>query len=147
MELIPIYQPRSWDDPEGMMRAVDDDRFYRRLSGGRKPPADERTGAYPVDITEDEDALRIEAELPGFTRDEIEVSLDEGTLTLLAERRPRGSTGTRQLSERRFTRVERSFTLPLNVDHGRAEAELLDGVLYITLPKLLPPAPKRIPIT
>jgi hypothetical protein len=48
MELIPIYQPRSWDDPEGMMRAVDDDRFYRRLSGGRKPPADERTGAYPV---------------------------------------------------------------------------------------------------
>jgi HSP20 family protein len=130
-----------------MMNAVDDDRFYEPFRGGRTAPPDERTGWYPVDITEDDDLLVIEAELPGFTRDEVEVSLDEGTLTLLAERRPSESTGTRKLSERRFTRVERTFTLPVNVDEGRAEAELRDGILYIRLPKLEGPRRGRIKVT
>jgi HSP20 family protein len=135
MLLIPIRGPELWDDPEGMMQAVDDDRFYEPLPGGRKPPPEEQTGRYPIDMWESDDAIRVEAELPGFARDEIEVSLDEGALTILAEREPGEIRGNPRLSERRFTRVERTLALPADVDESKAEAQLREGVLYLVLPK------------
>lgn len=98
---------------------------------------DSGLASYPVDIDEDEKHVYVEAELPGFSRDEINVSLETGTLTISAERkeesRPEGRT--RHLSERRYSRVQRSFSLPESVDEENVDAKLEGGVLHIVLNK------------
>jgi HSP20 family protein len=92
-------------------------------------------GDYPVDIEEDDEAITVEAEMPGFGKDEIEVRLDGNVLRIAAERGREERKATRHLHERRFTRIERRFTLSAEVDESRAEASLEDGVLKLRLPK------------
>jgi HSP20 family protein len=95
----------------------------------------ERLAAYPVDIDEDDHHVYVTAELPGFSRDEIDVSLEAGVLTVSAERKVEPTERTKHLSERRFTRVQRSFALPQSVDEESVDAKLSGGVLEITLNK------------
>jgi HSP20 family protein len=102
-----------------------------------------------VDITEDEDTITVEAELPGFRRDEVDVTMTEGILRIAAERRAEPSEregGTQHLRERRFTRVERAFTLPAAVETDGVEATLEDGVLHVTLQKAQAAKPARIQV-
>lgn len=108
---------------------------------------------YGVDIRETPDHYYAEVDLPGFKRDEIDVSLEGGTLTITAEHQeemtgPAQQSGggnqkglqsphneTYLLRERRNQRFVRSFTLPCDVDDQSVEAKLEDGVLKITLKK------------
>jgi HSP20 family protein len=107
---------------------------------------------YGVDIRETPDHYYAEVDLPGFKRDEIDISLEGGTLTITAEHReetpePAQQSGgekkasqssrnaTYLLRERRIQRYVRSFTLPADVDDQSVEAKLEDGVLKITLKK------------
>lgn len=98
---------------------------------------EESVGGYPVDINEDEKHIYVEAELPGFKREEIDVNLQAGLLTISAERKvePQQEGKTKHLFERRYTRVQRSFTFPESVDEEKVDAKLKDGVLHITLNK------------
>lgn len=103
-------------------------RFSSKYGNGDFAPA--------VDVAEDKDALVITAELPGFKREEIEISVDGEILTLRGERKFEKEEG------RRYHRVERSygtfvraFQLPSNVDADNASAKLVDGVLTLHLPK------------
>jgi HSP20 family protein len=94
------------------------------------------TAQYPVDVYEIDDRIAVDAEMPGFKPEDIDVSLERGVLSISAERKAEEEgRGPRHLSERRFTRVERSFSLPSDVDPSKAEAKLEDGVLHIELPK------------
>jgi HSP20 family protein len=102
------------------------------------------TGAYPVDIDEDDEAITLEAELPGFKPEEIDVTIDHGTLNIVAERKPEEKKGKKHLAERRFVRVERSFTLPSSVDENQIDAKLDGGVLKLRLTKTAESKPKRI---
>jgi HSP20 family protein len=70
-----------------------------------------------------------------FKRDEIDVSIDNGVLRLSAERQPEEAKGTEHLSERRYTRLERAFTLPSSVDASNVQARLQDGVLHLEIPE------------
>jgi HSP20 family protein len=100
--------------------------------------ATELTASYPVDIDEDDEHIYVEAELPGFKPEEVDVSMESGMLTIQAERRSEQTTGkerTKHLSERRYTRVQRSFSLPNTVDEESVDAKLEGGVLHITLNK------------
>jgi HSP20 family molecular chaperone IbpA len=106
----------------------------------------ELTGAYPVDISEEDDTLVVEAEVPGFRREDIDVCLENDHLRIAAERKTKEAKGTKHLTERRFSRVERSFTLPTSVDPDRVEAKLEDGVLTLRLPKSEEVKPKRIEV-
>lgn len=104
-------------------------------------------GVYPVDIREDDDHIYVEAELPGFTKDQVQVTLENGVLNIVAERKDTGKSGGQvHLRERRYTRVARSFTLPGTVDPQNIEAKLENGVLYLTLAKRPEVKPRRIEI-
>jgi len=105
------------------------------------------TGLYPVDIREDKDNVYVEAELPGFTRDQIELTFENGVLSLVALRKPQENEKAQcHLNERRYTRVARSFTLPNTVDEQHIDAKLENGVLRLTLHKRDEVKPRRIEV-
>ena len=92
---------------------------------------------YGVDIGEDADHIYVEAELPGFKKEEVEITLENQTLTIAAERRVqekhKDGEQTLLLQERRYSRFLRSFTLPPTVNESKVDAKLQDGILLITL--------------
>jgi HSP20 family protein len=90
-----------------------------------------------VDVSEDDKAYRIAAELPGVTEKEIEVTLSGDLLTIAAEKTAEKEEKERSyhLSERRSGSLRRSFYLPEGVDRDHVEAALKNGVLTLTLPK------------
>jgi len=102
----------------------------------------------PVDIYETEDAYVLEAELPGFTTEEVDIELVENRLTLRGERRPTSDVKEEQYRrrERTYGRFERSFLLPAVIDRDHVTAEMHHGVLTLWLPKSDLAKPKRIPI-
>lgn len=126
-----------------------DREFDRMLSDrwGREP---ETFGvAYPADVREDDSNVYIEAELPGFKKDEVEIAIEQGTLTITAERREKDRDEKKEgyhLSERSFRRYQRAFALPTQVDETGAEAKLDSGVLHLTLPKSQEVKPRQIEI-
>jgi HSP20 family protein len=153
------YPFESLRDLDTLMRGI----FQREGGAG--------TGLAPygVDIREDADHIYVEAELPGFRKDEVDVTLENQTLTIAAERRsehqlqrePRnsGGGGGREgngggggdggqwlLNERRYTRFLRSFTLPPTVDEGSVQAKLNDGVLTITINKREETKPRKVKV-
>lgn len=104
------------------------------------------TANYPVDIREHDHTVTVEAELPGFKRDDINVTLEQGVLTITAERKPEEQPGHAHIHERRYTRVTRSFRLGAAVDETKVEARLEDGVLKLTLPKREELKPRKIEV-
>ena len=113
--------------------------------------------AYPVDIWEEDKTIHVEAELPGFSRDEVDVTLENNVLTIRAERQSEspkteeagnGKTKPRRnhLRERRYFRVSRRFTLPDTVDDQKVDAKLSDGVLRLTLHKKAEVSPRKIEV-
>lgn len=108
------------------------------------------TASYPVDISEKNNTLIVDAELPGFEKQDIDVSIDNGVLSIAAERRTEkkeeAKGETRHLHERRYTRVQRRFTLPSEVDESNAKVTFENGVLHLELPKVGEPKARKITI-
>jgi HSP20 family protein len=137
-------------DPfESMTRELD--TLVNRLGGREWPGA--VLAPYAVDIREDADHFHIEAELPGFTREQVDVTLDNNTLTISASRETSDDTPTAEaregewlLRERRYTRFQRSFTLPNTIDESSVNAKLDNGVLSVTLDKRQEAKPRKIAI-
>lgn len=90
-----------------------------------------------VDIYEEPDAILIEADLPGLTRDEVKVSVEDNILTVEGERKLEHEDKKENYRriERSYGLFSRSFTLPWSVDADKVEATFKDGVLRIRLPK------------
>jgi HSP20 family protein len=127
-----------------------DEAFFRPLFRAfRGEPEAEVSASYPVDMTESDGKVVVDAEMPGFQRDEINVDINAGRLRIAAERQESEGEeeGTPHLRERRYSRIERSFTLPSEVDPSKASAKLQDGVLHIEMPKLETGGSSRVEIT
>jgi len=109
-----------------------------------------RLAPYGVDIREDQDHFYVEAELPGFRKDDVEITLENNQLTIAAQRseetRNQGKKGELLLHERRYNRFLRSFTLPPTVDEQSVNAKLADGVLTVTLTKREETKPRKIQV-
>lgn len=90
-----------------------------------------------VDVRETDEAIRVDAELPGLKQEEIKVSVEDGILTISAERKREKDEKAENArrSERYYGRLERRLSLPSSVEEARVEAEYKDGVLHVTLPK------------
>lgn len=104
--------------------------------------------AAKVDITEDEKAYTLTAELPGFSREEIKVEFEEGRLSLRAEHKEEKEEKKENyhLKERVSGTFVRTFTLPKDVDHEKIEAAMENGVLTVTLLKSEETKPKQIEV-
>src|SRR5438552_7000794 len=104
--------------------------------------------APPVDIYEDEHDITLKLEVPGIDENDIDVRIDNNTLTVHGERKIE-----KEEKEENFRRVERqygsftrSFTLPTSVDPGQVNADYDKGVLKIKLAKKAEAKPKQIKV-
>lgn len=144
---------RQAETPFDLISREFDRMLGRYFAEGEVPEA---LAPYPVDVHEDADHYYVEAELPGFTQDQIDLTLENGVLTIRAERSSPtkgdaakgGSIQREPLHlERRWTQFQRSFTLPTQVNEAAVKAELADGVLRVTLDKREEVKPRKIQIT
>jgi HSP20 family protein len=142
--MLPIVRRRTWNESPVANLHREMDRMFQDFWPNGEPES--LTGAYPVDIREDENHVTVEAELPGFKRDEINVTLERGVLRIEAERQAEQQEGQKHLSERRYTRVARAFSLPSTVDESKVDASLNDGVLTLKLNKREEAKPRRIEV-
>lgn len=101
-----------------------------------------------VDIYEEEDAIVLKAELPGVEKDNIEVDVKDGVLTLKGERSSDNEVkeDSYYRRERCFGSFERRFNLPDNVDPDKISADYKDGVLKVGIPKPDEVKPKQITV-
>lgn len=127
--------------------AIDED-FDRLFSPWIGDNSDvEMAGTCPVDISEDDEHVYIEAELPGFAKDQVEITFENSVLSIIAQRKKgEEKKGQKHLAERRFTRMARSFKLPNTVDESNIHAKLTDGVLHLKLNKRDEVKPRRIAV-
>ena len=90
-----------------------------------------------VDVTENEDAFKVTAELAGLEEKDIDVILDDDRLTIKGEKEEKKDEkeDNYHISERYYGTFERSFGLPKSVDRDHVKASMKNGVLSVTLPK------------
>lgn len=87
----------------------------------------------PVDIVENEDGYEVRADLPGFTKEEVELEVKGRSLRIAATKSSEGSGEQYLRHERSWGRMERIITLPSEVEVETANASLTDGVLTLTV--------------
>ncbi|HVG70856.1 MAG TPA: Hsp20/alpha crystallin family protein [Gemmatimonadaceae bacterium] len=101
-----------------------------------------------VDILETADQYIVMAEVPGMSRDELDISVHEGRLTISGERRERTSQCEQyHRVERGHGSFSRTFHLPVPMDSERITADLRDGVLTVTCPKAANGSARRIQVS
>lgn len=116
--------------------------FYNMIDSffndGFTPEKAIKSASFKVDIAEDEKAYTVEAELPGFKKDDIQITLEDGKLTLLVEKKEEKDDSDKEKNyihkERKFSHMQRSMYFK-DIDENGLKASLNDGVLEIIVPK------------
>lgn len=103
----------------------------------------------PVNVREDEKNFYVEAEVPGFTQDQIDVSIHQNVLTIKGERAEQKEEQDENFirRERSTGSFTRSFRLVSDIDAGKINASLKNGVLHVTLPKAAAAQTRKIAVT
>ncbi len=101
-----------------------------------------------VDLYQDKDNITVKAELPGMKKEEIDISLHDGVLTLSGERKAEQKHEDAEAcrSERFLGRFQRTLTLPALVEADKVTATYKDGILTVVLPKAEEAKPKQIEV-
>ena len=142
----------AWDLFEDL-RAQDE--MLRATRGhGWRPGQQLASGAAPaawapaVDISERKDAYLVAVELPGVKADDLEITIEDGLLTIQGERRFAHDSAEEKMhrTERYYGAFRRSITLPSHVEADKIEASVQDGVLRILVPKAPDVQAKRIQV-
>ena len=136
--------------PVSATRRVDPfERFWR--SFGVRPYAyrNGNSGLLPLDVEETDDTIKVSASVPGVEAENIDVTVDDGVLTIKAETESENEEKNDNyvIRERRSGSLHRSIRLPETVDSENTESTYEQGVLTITLPKTEATKPKSLPIT
>jgi len=107
------------------------------------------TGWSPaLDVHQSTDNIVAVVELPGMRREDIEISLHDGTLTISGERKRESTNGEKAERTERYVGVfRRSIALPTRVDASKVSATYRDGILTVTLPKAEEVKPKQIQVS
>jgi len=102
-----------------------------------------------LDVFESKDSFTVKAELPGMKKEDIEVTLHDGSLSISGERKSETKHEDAEVyrAERFFGRFQRTVTLPAPVAADKIKAHYKDGVLTITLPKTEEAKPKQIDVS
>jgi HSP20 family protein len=110
---------------------------------------EEKAGKLPaLEVKETDEAITVDAELPGLKQEEIQVTFEEGVLTISAERKQEMDEKTKNVhrTERYYGQMERRLALPAGVESGKIDAVYKDGVLHVTLPKKASAKPKAVTV-
>ena len=102
-----------------------------------------------IDVTESDNAYKVNAELPGVAKDDIDVQVTGRTVSINAkiERNNEQKEAERVIRRERYSgTISRSFSLPGEIDDANATAAYQDGVLSLTLPKKTPAGQKKLTI-
>jgi len=101
-----------------------------------------------LDISERKDAYLVTVELPGVEADDLEITMEDGLLTIQGDRQFTSESSEQQFHrvERRYGAFRRSITLPAQVQAEQIEASFDNGVLQIVVPKMEEATPKRIQV-
>jgi HSP20 family protein len=126
------------DDPFGSFRR-EMDRLFDSFGREFGWPASGRAGvlAPSIDVSETDNEIRIEAELPGVEQKDVEVVVADNLLTIKGEKKSEKEEKKKDyhLVERSYGGFARSITLPFAAEPDKAKASFKNGVLTITLPK------------
>jgi HSP20 family protein len=149
----------SWDLFDDMRTAQDELLRMNRAYGQRLTPvgqfvqqSDTGSGAQawapPVDISERKDAYLVAVELPGVAIEDLEITFQDGLLTIQGERHPAYDSAAEKVyrAEGRYGAFRRSITLPSHVMADAIEAIAHDGVLQILVPKATEVRARHIPV-
>jgi HSP20 family protein len=121
-------------------------RVFEELLGAM--PVQEPGWAPAVDVIERDDEVIITAELPGMSRDDVQVEVAEGVLTIKGEKQEvkEEAKDRYRVVERMFGRFERTFSLPVGIDPTKTAARFENGVLTVHLPRVPRPDARHVKI-
>ena len=143
-----VRRPSPLGELVSLRQAMDrlfEDSFVRPRSFGL---AD--TGApLPLDITSSTDALVVDAALPGIRPEDVEITVEDGTLTIRAESQSERQTteGETLINEIRRGSVSRAIALPSGLEPDKATATFENGVLHLRIPRAEAVKPRQIRIS
>jgi HSP20 family protein len=131
----------TWDAVTTLDRMLDD------VMGSTLGAAtNSRTFQAAIDVRANDDAVVFVCDVPGVRREDLEITLENRVLTIRGTRNPQVSQNEQLMLGRAYGSFSRSYTLPDSVDDTKLAADLADGVLTITIPKLAKAKPRRIQI-
>jgi HSP20 family protein len=141
-----------WDPFRDLLTIQDEmNTLFNRAFGERTPAAGEgeqrqRWWAPALDIAEQKDAYLVQVELPGVKADDLDITLEDGLLTIQGERQFTQESSEQQFHriERRYGMFRRSITLPTQVQADAIEASFEDGLLTVRVPKAEEARPRKI---
>jgi HSP20 family protein len=101
-----------------------------------------------VDVAENENEVQVKIELPGVSKDDVKITMQDSVLTIRGEKKQEEETKTSEYHrvERSYGSFQRSFTLSTSVKHDKVEASYKDGIVTVTLPRAEEAKPKQIEV-
>ncbi|WFU12951.1 Hsp20/alpha crystallin family protein (plasmid) [Rhizobium sp. CB3090] len=138
-QVLNAYRGDDMDQFLSLHRNVN--RLFDEVFRGFGPPSlfagtSPTGGSWPhLEIKENDDEIRVIAEIPGVDPEDIEVLLEDGVLTLRGENKSETEDKDRRFSERYYGRFERRLALGRQVDESKVAATFKNGLLAVTLPK------------
>lgn len=137
--MIPVNRTRPMLVRNNWYNMIDD--FFRDSRAMERSLA---LDTFKIDVSEEENSYKIEADLPGFSKDEIKLVLDDNRLTIAVEKEEKSEEKSEKYihRERKCSSMSRSLSLK-DADMEKATAKLEEGVLTITAPKIKPEDSKK----
>ncbi|MHB8587772.1 MAG: Hsp20/alpha crystallin family protein [Candidatus Dormibacteraceae bacterium] len=141
----------TWWSPTTDMRSAHRamDRLFEQFFGESAPEgngAPLATYYLPVDVFESDQAYTLVASVPGFQRDQVEITFEDGILSIKATAGEHRAPGRWLRQERPYGSFVRRLEVPQQVETGKIGADFDNGVLTITIPKTAKPQPVKIQI-
>ena len=135
-----------WDPFQDLLAIQDE--MNQAFGRARLGQGGGRVRAPALDISERKDAYLVTVEVPGVTADDLDITLEDGLLTIQGERQFASESSERQYHrvERRYGSFRRSITLPSQVQADAIEASFENGVLEVVVPKAEEAKPKKITV-
>ena len=129
----------------GLHREID--RLFSEFAQGVGPNGAQNI-VPNIEISETDKAIEVTAEMPGLERKDVEISVDDDTLTIRGEKKVEENRKDRnvQLSERSYGVFVRVLQLPPGIDPSSVQATMSNGILKLTIPKPAQSEPKKIEV-
>ncbi|MDX2148160.1 MAG: Hsp20/alpha crystallin family protein [Planctomycetota bacterium] len=142
-----IMRRDSHDFPMSrVIQSFFNDPFFAELPAIGRAAVEE--GTLALDVSEDDSAVIVRASLPGFRKDDVDVEVHDGVLTIKAQHTEEKEENSERYyrRERRVGSLSRRVALPSVISEDKVEASLTDGVLTLRLPKIPTAQPKKVRI-